>query len=248
MTAYGTHLKLRVLKRRFNGIAVEVLITRPCPPPIARWWRRAVLFDGHRTAMTTDVRLQKRSLRRAMVERIEALDPSRRAVEEATLADRFPALPGFREAECVLLYASTFPEEWSTAPLLRLALDMGKRLVCPRVDRSARRLRLFQVKDPDRDFTRGALGIPEPGPACPPVEPLEVDWVLVPGLAFDARGYRLGRGAGYYDRLLPTLRPNAPRWSLILDVQWVEAVPVEPHDVPLDGVVSSTRTAVRVGA
>ena len=108
-----------------------------------------------------------------------------------------------------------------------------------------RRLRLYQVGDPDTDFRRGTLGIPEPRKSCPTVAPEEVDWVLVPGLAFDGRCYRLGRGAGHYDRLLPTLRPDTPRWSLALDCQWVDALPVEPHDVPLDGVVSPTRAASR---
>ena len=104
-------------------------------------------------------------------------------------------------------------------------------------------MRLFRVEDPEADFTRGTLGIPEPRKSCAPVGPEEIDWALVPGLAFDARCHRLGRGAGHYDRLLPTLRPEAPRWALALDCQWDKGLPVEPHDVPLDGVVSSSRTA-----
>jgi 5-formyltetrahydrofolate cyclo-ligase len=176
------------------------------------------------------------------------MEPGRRAAEEAALMARFPGLPGFEEAGCVLLYASAFPEEITTGPLLRLALERGKRLVCPRVVRAERRLRLYEVADPDADFVRGALGIPEPRTTCPTVEPGAVDWVLAPGIAFDGRAYRLGRGAGYYDRLLPTLRPDAPRWALILDCQWVDELPVEPHDVPLDGVVSLSRTVRRAGA
>ena len=136
------------------------------------------------------------------------------------------------------LYASAFPEEIETASFLRLALGLGKRLVCPRVDRSVPVLRLFEVRDLGADFRRGTLGIPEPKKTCPAVDPVEVDWVLVPGLAFDGRCHRLGRGAGHYDRLLPTLRPDAPRWALALDCQWVEGLPVEPHDAPLHGVVS----------
>jgi len=188
---------------------------------------------------------RKPSLRVETVARILALDPDRRAAEEATLLALFHALPGFEAAGCVLLYASAFPEEFATGPLLRLALEQGKRLVCPRVDRAARGLRLYQIRDVIKDFTRGTLGIPEPRRTCPPVAPAEVEWVLVPGLAFDPRCYRLGRGAGHYDRLLPTLRPDAPRWSLALDCQWVDDLPVEPHDVPLDGVVSPSRTATR---
>ena len=98
----------------------------------------------------------------------------------------------------------------------------------------------IEIDDLDADLEPGTLGIPEPAPDCPEVEPEAVDWVLVPGLAFDAAGYRLGRGAGHYDRLLPTLRPDAPRWALAFDCQWVDDLPVEPHDVPLDGIVSPT--------
>ena len=57
------------------------------------------------------------------------------------------------------------------------------------------------------------LGIPEPRPDLPEVPPAAVDWALVPGLAFDERGFRLGRGAGYYDRLIPLLRPDAICWA-----------------------------------
>jgi 5-formyltetrahydrofolate cyclo-ligase len=173
-----------------------------------------------------------------MVARILALDPDIRRRDEAALAARFATLPGLAAAETVLLYATAFPEEIATAPLLEQSLARGKRLVCPRVDRAGRRLRLFLIDDPRRDLTPGTLGIPEPRLECPEVEPAAVDWVLVPGLAFDRLCYRIGRGAGHYDRLLPTLRPDTPRWALILDCQWVEDLPVEAHDVPLDGVVS----------
>jgi 5-formyltetrahydrofolate cyclo-ligase len=191
-----------------------------------------------------DIRPQKQSLRRAMVDRILALDPDDRRGQEADLADRFAVLPGFEEARIVLIYVSAFPEEIATGPMLLGTLGRGKRLVCPRVDRAERRLRLFEVTDPELDLARGTLGIPEPRRRCLEIAPDQVDWVLVPGLAFDDRGFRLGRGAGHYDRLLPTLRPDAPRWALALDCQWVEALPVEPHDVPLDGIVSPRKGAI----
>jgi 5-formyltetrahydrofolate cyclo-ligase len=193
----------------------------------------------------TDVRPLKRRLRRETVERILALDPADRAAQQAALAERFPGLPGLSAAGTVLLYASAFPEEIDTRAWLAWALARGRRLVSPRVDRGERRLRLFEVKDLKVDLVPGTLGIPEPRADAPEVAPVEVDWVLVPGLAFDGRAYRLGRGAGHYDRLLPTLRPDAPRWALCLDCQWVDGLPVEAHDVPLDGVVSPSRAVVR---
>ena len=192
-----------------------------------------------------DLRTKKRELRRAVIARILALDPARRRLEEADLAARLGALPGFAAAETVLMYATAFPEEIATGPMLEEALRLGKRLVCPRVDRSAPRLRLHRVEDLRADLTRGTHGIPEPRPDRREVEASDIDWVLVPGLAFDDRGFRLGRGAGCYDRLLPRLRPDAPRWALALDVQWVEDLPIEPHDQPLDGIVSRRKTVVR---
>lgn len=183
-------------------------------------------------------RAQKRRLRKAMVERILALGEADRAAQEAELVRLFPGLPGFAAASTVLLYVAAFPEEIATGPMVAQALAQGKRVLCPRVDRAAQRLRLFRIEDPAADLRPGVLGIPEPHDRCLEVEPEEVDWVLAPGLAFDRRRYRLGRGAGHYDRLLPRLRPETPRWALAFDCQLVDALPVEPHDVALDGVVT----------
>jgi len=188
-----------------------------------------------------DIAAQKQALRRVMVERILALDPKDRGRLDADLTRRLPGLPGFEAAGTVLLYVSAFPEEIATGPALRQVLSSGRRLVCPRVDRRAHRLRLYQVDDPESDLVRGSMGIPEPGRHLTEVAPVEVDWALVPGLAFDDRGFRLGRGGGYYDRLLPTLRPDVPRWALAYDCQGVTSLPTEPHDQPLDGIISPGR-------
>ena len=191
-----------------------------------------------------DIPALKQALRREVVARVLAMKPDRRREQEAGLLGLFPTLPGYGEAETVLLFASAFPEEYDTAPFLRHAFGQGKQVICPRVDRAADRLRLHRVADPTTDFRAGMLGIPEPRRRCPEVAPSAIDWVLVPGLAFDASGYRLGRGRGHYDRLLPTLRPEAGRWALALDPQWVEALPIEAHDQPLDGVVGVDRRVV----
>lgn len=192
-----------------------------------------------------DIRARKRALRRAMVARILDLPSAARVAQESALIQRFPALPGYRAAGTVLLYATAFPEELVTDPLLEHALSAGKRLVLPRVERVRGELTLHGIEDPRADLVPGTRGIPEPRASAPLVEPAEVDWVLVPGLVFDTRCYRLGRGAGHYDRLLPTLRPEVPCWALAYDCQWTDVLPVEPHDVPLDGVVSPARRVAR---
>jgi 5-formyltetrahydrofolate cyclo-ligase len=171
-----------------------------------------------------------------LMQRVAALDPAVRRQEEETLLALAPTLPGFEQASTILLFASTFPEEIPTAALLQQVRCSAQRLLLPRVDRAARRLVLLDASDPHSTLSPGVLGIPEPSLTSVEVPPELVDWVLVPGLGFDTAGYRLGRGGGYYDRLLPHLRPDAPRWALALTPQRVAQLPVEPHDQPLHGV------------
>jgi len=183
----------------------------------------------------------KRRLRAAIRAEIAALDPEHRHAQEKDLTDRFPALPGWTGAETVLLYVSAFPEEVRTAAFWAWAYEAGKQVICPRVDRAARRLRLYRVQDPLSELSPGTLGIPEPSDNLPEVAPESIDWVLVPGLAFDEQGYRLGRGAGHYDRLMPQLRTDSVCWAVCLSCQLVPGLPIEPHDMPLDGVCTPDR-------
>ena len=191
-----------------------------------------------------DLKHRKAEIRGEVVRKILATSPEERRSQEVALAGRFEDLPGFAEAASVLLYASAFPEEVDTRPMIGRAAELGKRIILPSVDRRNRRLILSEVADIGRDLVAGHRGIPEPRAVCPEIDPLAVDWVLVPGLAFDDRGHRLGRGGGYYDRLLPMLRPEAPRWGLIFDAQWFEDLPIEPHDRPMDGVADRSRTVI----
>jgi 5-formyltetrahydrofolate cyclo-ligase len=187
----------------------------------------------------------KQALRDQIRARILAMNAEVRMREERILLARLADLPGFREASTVLLYASVFPEEFDTSTMLRLALDLGKRLICPRVVRGEGRLALHEIRSTTLDFRPGTRGIPEPAADRPELQAEEIDWALVPGLGYDPRCYRIGRGAGHYDRLLPTLRPDAPRWSLCLTSQWEPELPVEPHDQPLDGVADAERIVTR---
>lgn len=189
----------------------------------------------------------KRQWRRAILAAIATLDAGDRHAQEAALVAAFPELPGWAEARTALLYVSAFGEEIRTSPLLSMAYEAGKRVILPRVDRSEHRLRLHAVGDLQAELRPGVLGILEPLPGLPEVAAESIDWVLAPGVAFDDRGYRLGRGAGHYDRLLPRMRPDCICWALALDCQLVPALPVEPHDIALDGITTPHRTVRGVG-
>jgi 5-formyltetrahydrofolate cyclo-ligase len=196
-------------------------------------------------APDTRARFEKRVLRRRVVASILEMDLSQRTDEEQALAARFAQLPGFASAGTVLLFVTAFAEELDTRAFFDLALEAGKRVLCPRVDLTEKRLRLLQIRSLASDLQPGLLSIFEPVQGCPEVQPEQVDWALIPGLAFNDACFRLGRGGGYYDRLLPRMRPDCQCWSVGLSVQLVPELPVEPHDAPVNGVCLPGRIVLR---
>jgi 5-formyltetrahydrofolate cyclo-ligase len=141
-----------------------------------------------------------------------------------------------------VLLTIPFRNEWETAPLVRAALAAGKAVAVPRVDLEARMLELRAIVDLARDVGPGFKDIPEPLDHCPLLPREAIDFVVVPGVAYDREGRRLGYGGGYYDRLLPLLSPRAARVAGAFDVQVVDRVPTGPNDVTIDAVVTESRT------
>jgi len=133
-----------------------------------------------------------------------------------------------------------FRGEVGTGPLLNACRRQGKDLVLPVTVRRPRQLIPRRV-DRAEGLVRGEYGIWEPSPDCPAVDPATVDLVVVPGVAFDPLGNRLGYGAGYYDRFLRRVRPDCPACGLAFEFQVVSWIPASPTDVPLDFVVTEAR-------
>jgi 5-formyltetrahydrofolate cyclo-ligase len=185
----------------------------------------------------------KLALRREMLSRRDALSIEHRLRAAHAIGAQIGSLPSFASAGTVLLTLA-FRSEWDTLPLVRAALASGKLVAVPRVDDAKRMLELHALTDPTGDVVPGYRGIPEPRPDAPAVAPERVDWVLVPGVAFDRDGRRLGYGGGYYDRLLPRLRSGVPRVAGAYDMQIVDRVPSAPHDVGVDALVTETKTLV----
>ena len=171
--------------------------------------------------------------KQAVRERVRTLRTQRTPAEAARLSqhvvERLRALPVYREAETVLLY-NALPGEVDVSSLSR----DGHRFALPRVE--GERLVMVEVAS-ERDVAVGRYGIAEPTGS----RLLErVDLAVVPGVAFDAAGHRLGRGGGYYDRLLAR-GGVANSIGVCFDDELMEAVPMEPHDVRVDRVVTPTR-------
>jgi 5-formyltetrahydrofolate cyclo-ligase len=189
----------------------------------------------------------KRLLRESVRAARDAADPAERRAWSATICDHLLRECDLARPDTVLSYAG-FGSEIDTLPFNRALLQRGLALVLPRVDRAAGGLVLHRVRDLATDLVPGVWGIPEPDPGrCATVSPAEVDWVLLPGLAFDRHGGRLGYGGGYYDRLLPRL-PPLKRIAAAFQCQIVEAVPRGPYDLGMDLVITEGGTAFPPGA
>ena len=118
-------------------------------------------------------------------------------------------------------------------------MDSGKLLALPRFDSATNGYLACEVKDLANDVEPGRYGIREPRGSCKPVPLKRLDFVLVPGVAFDLRGRRLGRGKGYDDQLLAAVRGRT--CGVAFDQQIVREVPVEPHDSDVNCILTPTR-------
>ena len=148
----------------------------------------------------------------------------------------------FQKADRVLIYLSK-DEEVGTDNLLGRALELGKRVCVPVVDQETDELQVSELPGPEIDFRIGAFGVREPTKeGLNFVSSDQVDLVIVPGLAFDRRGGRIGYGKGYYDRLLKRLGSQIPRIALAFEFQVLDTVPQEENDIQVDAIITEKST------
>ncbi len=144
----------------------------------------------------------------------------------------------WKQAQSVLFFAP-LPEELDVWPLLAKAISLGKAVALPRFVAEEKTYVACEVRHLTRDVRVGYFGIREPAERCAPVSSNRVDLILVPGVAFDLHGRRLGRGKGFYDQLLTMVRGMT--CGVAFDEQVVPEIPIEPHDVELNCLLTPTR-------
>jgi 5-formyltetrahydrofolate cyclo-ligase len=147
----------------------------------------------------------------------------------------------WKSAQSVLLYAP-LPEEPDVWPLVAMGLEEGKSMVLPRYIPETKTYEICPISHAENDIQIGKYGIREPASHCAAATISLLDFILVPGIAFDLHGHRLGRGKGFYDQLLKNVR--GVTCGVAFDDQIVEAVPVEPHDMRVKIVLTPTRWVV----
>jgi len=189
----------------------------------------------------------KEEIRRKMRAALRDFAPEKRAEASLEICRLAAALPAFREAKVVALFAP-LPSEPDIHPLIEEAWAHGKRVAFPLMLREgdAPRLEWHEVTAWDEMIVAGPFGIREPDPVrCPRLEAKSIECAFVPGLAFDARGGRLGRGGGYYDLALAAIAGKTTWVGLMFACQEAPEIPHEPHDRSLGSIL--TENGLRFG-
>jgi len=185
--------------------------------------------------MTQDnLREQKGALRKTIGETLKEVAKDELLRQSAMVSLRLCRLPEFQNAKLILAYMA-MNNECDPAIAVEEAIRQGKKVAFTLCG-PERSLRLLVPQEEDA-FVKGSYGIWAPLPEkCEEVEPEELDFIILPGVAFDKACNRLGRGAGYYDRLLP--KTKAYLAGICLDIQLVEKLPTCHWDVPLNAIIT----------
>lgn len=188
----------------------------------------------------------KNFLRKEMLKARGALTPAQVMEKSALVTQRLLAMEEYRRASTIMAYMD-FRNEAQTGELVVAAMGAGKKVAIPCTDIAGRRLVPSLITNYPGDLQPGAWGIPEPKPrSLKPLDPAEIDLVIVPGVAYDLRGNRLGYGGGFYDRFLQRTKPGAIYVAPAFELQLRLDVYPCLHDVPVHFIVTEDRL-IKVG-
>ncbi|MBF0329261.1 MAG: 5-formyltetrahydrofolate cyclo-ligase [Nitrospirae bacterium] len=180
----------------------------------------------------------KKSIRQKAFLLRDSITPELRLFKNGEIKKNLLALDAFDKAETVMLFAS-FRSEVDTFDIIKHCISIGKKTILPKADKDNCGLLLYEIENIG-ELEKGYFGILEPKVADERLTPKEkLDFIVVPGAAFDARCNRVGYGKGFYDRLL--IQRTAPAFALAYEEQIFDSVPVDKYDVRLDGIITDER-------
>jgi 5-formyltetrahydrofolate cyclo-ligase len=193
-----------------------------------------------------EIREKKQELRNEMVRKIAAMPPDQLAAKTKAIENRLFEFANFLESRIVLLYTPA-QVEVNTMEILKRSYLYNKIVVLPVFDPQNRATRLYKVDDLAKDLVTGLRGNLEPNPKRCKIVPMDcLDIAIVPALAMDEKGGRLGLGKGCYDRLIPDLPMTTRKVGLVLEAQILANVPTEGHDKHVDIVITEERIVYKI--
>ena len=193
--------------------------------------------------MPVEPLLTKPAIRKQLLAQREQLSPDFRISCSEAISARIGGLQVYRQAATILGYMN-FGAEFASEIWVQQVLADGKRLALPRVNRHTSHLDLYWVDDPENQLAAGLWGIREPVvERCERLNSLnEVEFALLPGVAFSRKGARLGYGGGFYDKLLARMTHKPALAAAAFALQIVERIPQEATDVKVEWIITEQET------
>lgn len=188
-----------------------------------------------------DVKNRKREMRRRLRELDQRASPSERARASELISKLFKAMSGWESCQSILFFAPqpTEPDIWR---LIGHAVAAKKIVALPKFDPASNAYGAAEVRSLSNDLQKGAFDILEPKDSCDPIPLADIDMILAPGVGFDRSGRRLGRGKGFYDRILD--QATGLIVGLAFDWQMTEEIPAEAHDIAMHRIATPSRWLV----
>ncbi len=185
--------------------------------------------------------MHKDEIRKRILSLRTSHSPFNALTKSYRIKEKLFRLSEFIKAKTILFYVAT-KDEVKTERMIKHALKLGKRIAVPISNVRRRSILISELKDFDEELEPGTFGILEPKKEFRRlIEPKEVDLVIVPGIAFDEEGNRIGYGMGFYDRFLKTIRKDTPIIALAYEFQIVEGIPADETDVTVNKIITEER-------
>ncbi len=193
-----------------------------------------------------EIQVKKSQLREEIAKKITALPAKEIAEKTSAIETRLFDFANFLESAIALMYVHNNGEV-QTGNILRRTYDYGKIVVLPAFNTENFGMTLLKVDNLDKDLQEGPRGILEPDETRCKVVPIErIDIAIIPAIALDEKGGRVGSGEGYYDRLIPRLAITTRKVALALEQQIVPQVPIESHDKHVDFIITEDRVIYKI--
>jgi len=181
----------------------------------------------------------KAKIRKEILARLRSQVNTERIVKSDKIKRRLFKEKCFKNAESVMFYVSK-SYEVDTSSMIEEALKKGKRVIVPVTNPKEKKLIPSEIKCPSKDLAKGLFGIREPKKECiKAVDIKDIDMVIVPGIAFDDKGNRIGHGQGYFDRFLKHLPKKTPTIGLAFKLQLVRRIKALPWDIPVTKLITA---------
>lgn len=181
----------------------------------------------------------KNRIRRSILAKLRSQNKRERLVKSQEIKRRLFEDSNFQSAKSVMFYVAK-EYEVDTAAMIEEAIKLGKRVIVPVTKTHEKSLIPSEISDPKAQLRKGAFGIYEPKKEnIKAVKIKNIDMVVVPGIAFDKKGNRIGHGKGYFDKFLKNLPKNIPAIGLAFKFQIVERIKTLSWDVPVTKIISA---------